>query len=82
MGIVESAETWLFSVALKKVVKRAIPWVTSIVAGPALAGKINGAAAAWGVQVTVDPMAFSTAFGSALALFQNWVKVRTGWSWL
>ena len=30
----------------------------------------------------IDPTAFSTAAGAALATAQNWLKVKTGWSWL
>lgn len=77
---VDGVKRWLFRVAVAKAIKRAIPWLISMaVVG---VGKLNSSAGASGIQVSVDEAALTAAVAGALAVFQNWVKVKFSVTWL
>ncbi|RTL20731.1 MAG: hypothetical protein EKK55_17250 [Rhodocyclaceae bacterium] len=71
---VDSVKTWLLRVALKKVLTRAIPWVTALIM--TLVTKANAFGAGVGVQLSVDDVALATGIAAALTMFQNWLKVK------
>ena len=80
MKFFDSAKTWLVGVALKKMVKRAIPWLVSL--GGMFATKINDAAGGAGVSIAIDDAALAAAIASVITVIQNWVKTKFDISWL
>ena len=66
------ARQWLFSVFLKKVVKRGI----QIVLAFAVANNVQD------IGVTLDANLITASVWTGLEALRQWLKVKTEWSWL
>ena len=80
MSIIDTAKEWLFGIAIKKGVKRAIQALISI----AVAKGVPLILSNFGVQV--DPAKFeielTTATFAGLEVLRNWLKVKLKISWI
>lgn len=76
----ENVKKWLFSVAVKKVITRAIPWLVGIIG--TYVAKMNAMSNQTGVTVAVDDVALVAGISSLLALAQNLAKVKFNLKWL
>lgn len=78
--IVEKIENWLFSIALKKGILRAVQFVLMFVTSV----KVQPLLVQFGI--TLDPVVLEGALTSALMagseILRNFLKVKMGWSWL
>lgn len=74
------AKQWLFKVAIKKAITRAIPYV--VTGAVVVAAKINAVTSPAGVTFSVDEAAFGLFAAQGLAIFQNWAKTKFGIKWL
>lgn len=76
MGLIEKAEGWLFSVALKKAVAR----VVSLVVAVLVSVKVSGILAAWGITIDTTKMEASLTLFlvGALDMARNFLKVKYG----
>lgn len=73
MGVIEQAEGWLASVAIRKAstdgVKALGAFIVATLAKPDVAQHLSAA----GVSITIDPKAMQVALGGATAFALGWI---------
>ena len=80
MGIVDSAKQWLFSIAVKKGLKRGVQVAVALLVSKGIVTK----AQTYGVTIDPDQLlaAGTVALTGAFESFRNYLKVKKGLSWL
>ncbi len=80
MGIVDGAKEWLFNIALKKAIKRLVPWALGVAL--VFIKKANGVVDDAGLQISVDEAALAAGISGVITMLQNYIKVKFGVEWL